>query len=245
MLMLPLPAGSLALVAAVATGRVVSVDVSRPGQPVVLNSLRLTAVESLSWPEDGLVRVASAEARRLTILSVTSAGGLGKHGSVKDVRLGGDGSSTARALLCTDPSSLDAALVLSDAGDTTLSLLSLADRGVPIFTGSMSATGPSAPDALPDDVTAWPLGFGALRGAAALACANGSAYLAVPGTASVQAVHVGSFGAVYTAAQGEALSGVGMLALGEWGMVGIAPGTGTATLLLWQPAPGTRRKRFS
>ena len=228
---------NVALVAAVASSLVVSVDVSDPALPAVVSTVRLSGVDALDWPEAGLVRVVSGAARRLTVLSVTPRGGMAKWGSVKDVRLGAGGASRART--CSSPSHADFSVVLSDVSGTTLALVNVSDRGVPAVVQGLSAGGAAAPDTTPllfaDTSSAWPSGYTSIRGAAALACVNGTAFIAVPSdgdgsaTGHLAAVQLTAFNAVADALQHEALRGTSMLVAAPWGVVAVAPAAGTVT----------------
>jgi hypothetical protein len=230
---------SVALVAAVASNLVVSVDVSDPALPAVVSTLRLSGVDALDWPEAGLVRVVSGSSRRLTMLSVTPRGGMAKHGSVKDVRLGAGGPSRAR--ICTTRDA-DFSVVLSDVSGTTLALVNVTDRGVPAVVQGLSGGGAAAPDTTPllfaDTSSAWPSGYTSLRGASALACVNGTAVVAVPndgdGTATGHLVTVqlaSAFNAATEVLPHEALRGTSLLVATPWGVVAIAPAAGTVTSL--------------
>jgi hypothetical protein len=229
----------IALVAAVATDQVVSVDVRDPEKPALVAALRLSGVDHVHFPEDGLVRVASGSARRMTLLSVSARGGLAKFGSVKDVRLGAAGSSRARS--CSPPSAPDFSVVLSDVGGTTLALVNVTDRGAPAVLQGLSAAGTAQPGApsqqFMDSSSAWPMGYASLLGASALACVNGSAYVAVPSdgdgaaTGHVSSISVATFDAVQDVLTHEALLGVGVLVPAPWGLVAVAPQTGMITSL--------------
>ena len=229
--------GSVALVAAVASSLVVSVDVSDPALPAVVSTVRLSGVDALDWPDAGLVRVVSGASKRLTLISVTPRGGVAKSGSVKDVRLGAGGASRAR--MCTSPSDADFSVVLSDVGGTTLALVNVTERGVPAVVQGLSGGGAAAPDTTPllfaDTSTAWPSGYTSLRGASALACVNGTALVAVPsdgdGTATghLVAVSLSGFDTATEVLQHEALRGTSLLVATPWGVVAIAPQAGTLT----------------
>jgi hypothetical protein len=204
----------------------------------VVSTLRLSGVDALDWPEAGLVRVVSGASRRLTTLSVTPRGGMAKHGSVKDVRLGAGGASRAR--ICTTPADADFSVVLSDVSGTTLALVNVTDRGVPAVVQGLSGGGAAAPDTTPllfaDTSSAWPSGYTSLRGASALACVNGTAVVAVPsdgdGTTTGHLVTVqlaSAFNAATEVLQHEALRGTSLLVATPWGVVAIAPAAGTVT----------------
>jgi hypothetical protein len=81
------------------------------------------------------------------------------------------------------------------------------------------------------------MGYASLLGASALACVNGSAYVAVPSdgdgaaTGHVSSISVATFDAVQDVLTHEALLGVGVLVPAPWGLVAVAPQTGMITSL--------------